>query len=386
MKERSVSALQNVIQLPPHKPGQAFEDWLLEALYKSYLDARQGKRKKPDQHEFEINLWENLKNLRDEIIARTYRPSPGIAFIVFKPVQREIFAAPFRDRIVHHLVFNLNAEWWDRHMIPDAYSCRKGKGTLYGVERAARHIRRCSHNYTKKCYVVKLDIRGYFMSLPHNKLYERILWGLKRQFMPDDPLYSLCKFLWRQIIFDNPTKGVKLRGYPANWQGLPDSKSLLKQKKGVGIVIGNLSSQLLSNIYLTILDRYITMELGYKYYGRYVDDFYFVVPAEQYEQALEDVKKIEKFLHDKLQLILHPEKRYFHDVRDGFPFLGAIIKPGRIVPGHRVIKNFSEAAYEVETGQRSVASVISYMGLMKHMASKITISRIFDANGWGYHF
>ena len=212
-----------------------FENRLLFALYVAYLEARKGgKRSTRDEHQFELNADENLVKLRDDILAKTYRPSRSTAHIIHNPVIREIFAATFRDRVVHHLIFDTVYDWWDNRFIYDSYSCRVGKGTLLGVQRLDYHIRAASENYKKEVYVLKMDIQGYFMSLPRRDLYERAMWGLDRQFegRKDTKEYGLMKFLWYQTIMDDPIHGVKKRGSLDGWKELPDSKSLFKQEPG----------------------------------------------------------------------------------------------------------------------------------------------------------
>ena len=233
-----------------------FDDWLYNDLKKAYREARKGKRRTRDEYDFEANELENLRNLRDSIVHHRYKPSRGIAFITRKPVIREIFAAPFRDRVVHHFLYEKTAPWWDRRFCYDSYSCRKGKGTLFGIKRMEHHIRSVSHNYSKKAYIIKLDIQGYFMSLPRQGLYDMVKWGLERQYKDSPEMKDLLLYLWKEVIFDDPTEGVRKRGPKWLWNILPENKSLFNQPEGKGIVIGNLSSQLLSNIYLDQLDRY----------------------------------------------------------------------------------------------------------------------------------
>ncbi len=370
--------------LHKQKEGESFEEWLLVELMQAYIEARRGKRKTTDEHIFEVNEMENILNLRDSILNRTYEPSRGIAFVTRRPVIREIFAAPFRDRVVHHFLFNAVSDWWDRRLLYDCYSCRVGKGTWFGIRRAARHIRAVTDNFHKEAYVIKLDIQGYFMSLPREQLFERVVWGLDRQFPEKDKIYNVVKFLWAKIIFDDPTVGVKKRGTAKDWEDLPKSKSLFCQPPGKGIVIGNLSSQLLSNIYLDQLDRYITFELGYKHYGRYVDDFYMIVSEEDYPQAKRDVKKIEQYLRG-LGLTLHPKKRYMQNVKRGMAFLGTVIYPGRIVTGKRVKRNFRQGVREVSWGLKDENTVISYLGFMKNLKGKKLTKEIFEEVGWEYN-
>ena len=105
-----------------------FKEWLLEELIEAYYAARKnGKRKTKNEHRLEVNELENLITLRDTILARKYKPSKGIAFIIYDPVIREIFAAPFVDRIVHHFLYKHTISWWEPRLWRGAYSCRKGK-------------------------------------------------------------------------------------------------------------------------------------------------------------------------------------------------------------------------------------------------------------------
>ncbi len=378
-----------------------FNKFLLHELWNAYETARKGKKHTIDEHRYELNAMENTIDLRDCIVRRFYKPSRGVAFIIHDPVVREIVAAPFRDRVVHHFLYNTCAEWWDRRFIPDSYSCRKGKGTLYGQKRLAHHIRQATDNYTHPAFAIKLDIQGYFMSLNHDKLYERILWGLERQFYhhtytdsengirchPADKarLYDVVKYLWREVIYDEPMKNIAIRGRRSDWHSLPKTKSLFAQPKGRGIVIGNLTSQLLSNIFLDQLDRFIRFDLGYKHYGRYVDDFFIIVPEPKRAQLLRDVEVIRKFLLRELCLTLHPKKQYKQPVNKGVPFIGSVVYPGFIIPGKRARSNCYRAAYKLSTnGEGDIEGFVARMGCMKHINSRKFFKQLFDTFGWEY--
>lgn len=364
----------------------SFENRLQLALYTAYVEARcGGKRATMDEHKFELNADYNLKMLRQDILDKAYQPSRSTAHIIHNPVIREIFAASFIDRVVHHLVFDMVYEWWDRHFIEDSYSCRVGKGTLYGIQRLDHHIRAVSHNYARKAYVLQMDIKGYFMSLPRKKLYERAMWGLNRQFegRTDTLEYEMLKSLWHKIIFDNPVHGAKKVGDLRGWDELPPSKSLFSQPAGIGIVIGNLTSQLLSNIYLDQLDRFVIHKLGYKHYGRYVDDFYIVVSEEELPQLKRDIKVIAEYLKT-IKLTLHPRKVKLQESSHGVGFLGAVVYHNHIVPGKRLRKNVKLAYEEVVTGRRGVETAVSYMGHLKHMNSKTVLEEAFSRVGWEY--
>ncbi len=367
-----------------------FENWLLATLMVAFLDARKGKLKTHDEHKFEVNYIENLVKLRDAIISKTYEPGSSVSFVVFEPMVREIFAAPFMDRVVHHFLFTLQGKWWDDRLINDSYSCRVGKGTLFAAKRMQKMMRQATAGGSKKAYIIKLDISGYFMSLPRKKIYGRIRWGLDQQFTKykNNPagyqLYRTCDFLWRKVLFDDPVKKAHKRGPLENWapSTLPPKKSLYNQPYGYGIVIGNLTSQLTSNTYLDELDRFVKFKLKYKYYGRYVDDFFIIVDEDHYKKAKQDIAKIEKFLKDELELTLHKKKRHFVNVEKGVEFVGYRIYPNAILPSDRMQKHFKKAVMDVAYGYKDIESIISYLGLMKHMNAKKFLTNVFDDMGW----
>ena len=354
-------------------------DWLTKELWRAYRSAKAGKSKKPQVVEFAKNAESEILALSREIHSRTYTPRSSTAFIVNVPVKREIFAAEFRDRVVHHFLFNQVNNWWDARFIEDNYSCRVGKGTLYGIRRLDHHIRSESQNYTRPAYILKLDILGYFMSLERKKLYARAMWGLNRQFPDKGYPYQICKFLWKEIIFNNPLENVVLNCPRSAWIGLPPAKSLFHQPKGRGIAIGNLTSQLLSNIYLDQLDRFIKLELGFKYYGRYVDDFYIV--SNNKNKLVEASRTIEQYVEYGLALKLHPHKRHLQECHRGVAFLGAVIYPYRIHPGKRLKRNLLLA---LSSPDCSKATRASYIGLMKHYKYKRLLSGM-KLRGGGYN-
>lgn len=354
-------------------------EWLAKELKKAYKAARAGKISKPEVIAFDKIAKSEIAALAQEIHTRSYTPRPSTAFIVNKPVKREIFAAAFRDRVVHHFLFNQVNKWWDARFIEDNYSCRIGKGTLYGIRRLDHHIRSVSRNYTRPAYILKLDLQGYFMSLERKKLFERAMWGLDRQFPDKGYSYQVCKFLWKVIIFNDPLKNVQLNCPRRAWQGLPPSKSLFHHPKGRGIAIGNLTSQLLSNIYLDQLDRFVTLELGFKHYGRYVDDFYIV--STNKAELIKATATVERYLDRHLALTLHPHKRHLQECHKGVAFLGAVVYPHRIHPGKRLKHNLLEALSHADCSKETAAS---YRGLVKHYKHHKLLSAIDIAQG-GYN-
>ena len=359
---------------------------LAELFLAELLTRKGGKRKTHDTQVFETDLMENLVNLRDALWNLEYKPSRSTAHIINKPVKREIFAAPYRDRVVHRFVVDSIIDWWEKRLIYDSYSCRVGKGTDFGIERLRHHVRKVSKGFTRPAYVIKMDISGYFMHIKRDILYERVIWGLDRQFSNigyDDRRYKILKHAIREIIMDDPIKGVKINGSYENWRDLPEDKSLFCQPPGQGMVIGNFTSQTFSNIYLDMLDRFVTLTLGYKHYGRYVDDFFVVVAKEELSQAKKDVREIETFL-EGLGLKLNLKKTRVLLASQGVPFLGKVIKNDILMPDKRCVKNFRSAMRDVVSGARGVESVASYLGLMCHCDSRKVCLKVFDEVGLEY--
>ena len=308
------------------------------------------------------------------------------AFIISNPVYREIFAAPFRDRIVHHLLYAVTAHWWDKKFIPDATSCRNDKGTDYAVARLQRFMRKASLNGQREAYVIKGDISGYFMSLKRELLYEKAMWGLGKQFPKKGWLYDLCAYLWKEIIFDDPIDDVRIAGKISDWEVLPPNKSLFNQPEGQGIVIGNLTSQLLSNIFMNDFDWYLKKKLGFEYYGRYVDDFFIVVTKDDLPRAREAMRnEVPKFLSE-MGLTLHPKKQYLQRVEKGCPFLGKMVQLGALLPGKRYRANMKSAINGFVGGNGDMETVISYIGMAKHMAAKKLLADTFERVGWKYKY
>jgi hypothetical protein len=339
---------------------------LLYDLFQAYFDARKNKRDTVNALNFEIDYERNLFKIYEKIKNRKYEINPSICFIIFKPVQKEVFAADFRDRIVHHLVYNYINQFFERLFINDNYNCRIGKGTSYGIKRLNHFIRSCSKNYSQDCYILKLDIKGYFMSIDRSILYQkvkRVLFRYKNIINFD---LDLVLYLLEEIIFNDPTQNCILKGKKEDWKSLPQDKSLFFSKKGKGLPIGNLTSQLFGNVYLNDFDHFIKYKLGIKYYGRYVDDFVIVHPDKEY-------------LKSNFSLEIHPKKIYLQHFSKGVNFLGVIIKPHRTYIRNRIKGNFYkkieywnnfllENQYKLTEEEIGLFlnSMNSYLEIMKH--------------------
>ena len=362
---------------------------LLIDLYKAYKDARKHKRKKNHQLVFELDYEEELVNLRDELIARTYCPRTSTCFIVKDPKQREIFAAEFRDRVVHHLYYNYTCELFERTFIADSYSCRRNKGTHYGFRRLGHHVRSISNNYTRKCYVMRIDIKGYFMHINRWRLLNICIDSLKKMAMrPSDVAgvrwcekldYELLFYLSRVIIMNNPVKDCKRLGSYADWRGLPHDKSLFYSEKGCGLPIGNLTSQLFSNVYMNVFDCHVKRNISNVAYGRYVDDAFFISPYKSNLRGV--VAHIKYFLKQELGLEMHPNKFYIKEARLGIEFLGGYYKPYRCYIANNSLMRLRRKVNELDAdvGARKLqASVNSFLGVLSHYSTYSIRKELFS--------
>jgi retron-type reverse transcriptase len=139
-------------------------------LFYAYEKARKRKTLKPYVIEFEENLDDNLELLRTELLLHSYRPQKLTNFIVRDPKTRKISKSAFRDRVIHHVLFNLIEPIFEKQFICDSFANRKGKGTLKAVERFDKFKRQVSKNNTQSCYVLKADIKHYFDEVDHDVL------------------------------------------------------------------------------------------------------------------------------------------------------------------------------------------------------------------------
>ncbi len=311
---------------------------LLTDLFQAYYKARKNKRNTISQLKFEINYEHNIFELYNEIIENRYKPKQSICFIVNKPVQREVFAANFRDRVVHHLIFNYISPIFEKIFINDSYSCRKKKGTHYGIKRINKFISSCSQNYTEDCYILKLDIKGYFMAMDKNILYQKVKTEIAKRKDKIDFNFDIVLSLIEKTIFNDPTKNCIIKGKKLDWKGLPKTKSLFYANENYGLPIGNLTSQLFGNVYMNDFDHFVKKSCGIKYYGRYVDDFVLIHPDKEYLKKI--IPVISDFLQTELKLTLHPKKIYLQHFTKGIKYLGAVIKPYRIYTASRTKGNF----------------------------------------------
>ena len=244
----------------------------LEDVLTAYYDCRRNKRRTMNALSFEVGYEEKCVELWRELNERTYEIGKSITFVVTKPKPREIFAADFRDRIVHHLIANRLEPLFERTFIEDTYNCRKGKGTLYGIRRLAYKVLDISRGYTVDCWIGKFDMKGFFMSI-HKPTLNRMLQSfIDREYEGEDK--DLLKWIVEKVVMHCPEKNCIRKSPQKMWELIGEGKSLFTSGDDYGLAIGNLTSQMFANFYLHEFDN--LMNTRFEGYGRYVDDFYVI--------------------------------------------------------------------------------------------------------------
>lgn len=260
----------------------------MENLGLAFRKARKRKTQKQYVLYFEKNLYQNLLQLQYELLFHTYRPEPIITFILRDPKTRKIGKSAFRDRVVHHALCNVIEPIFDKAFIHDSFANRSGRGTHSAIDRFDHFKRKVSKNNIRSCYVLKADIRQYFDTVDHS-----ILLSILRKKIKDKQAIWLIK----TILANHKTR-----------------------QNGMGMPLGNLTSQFFANVYLNELDYFVKHKLKAKYYIRYVDDF---VILHHSRSALEEYRgKINDFLKGNLMIRLHPQKSKIFNLDSGINFLG----------------------------------------------------------------
>jgi hypothetical protein len=349
-------------------------------IYKAYLSCRKNKRNTINALKFEINLESNLHELVYVLNNKTYFPTRSVCFSIKDPKPREVFAADFKDRIVHHVIYNYLNPIYEKIFIFDSFACRKGKGTLKAVKRLQSFTCKITKNQTKKCFYLQLDIFNFFMSIDKNILYNILCKKIKNK--------NILHLL-KTVLFHNPINDYVQKGPNYKQQKVPFHKSLFNVENGKGLPIGNLTSQLFANIYLNELDQYLKHILKIKYYVRYVDDF--VILADNKKELLFYKSKITFFLNDALSLRFK-ESNLLAPITNGINFVGYIIKPKYLLSRNRNIKNiykklnlfkkeninlnYKYTLFKYDNISNLINSLNSYFGYLKHSMCKKIIENI----------
>lgn len=300
----------------------------VENLLAAWSEFVSGKRDKKDVEEFQASFMDNILELHRQLSAGTYTHGPYYAFKIADPKPRDIHKALVRDRLVHHAIYRILYPIFDRTWIADSYSCRDNKGTHRAMNRFRRFGYQVSKNDTKTCWVLKCDIRKFFASIN-----QEILLDIVSKHVCDPKTMALIK----EIV-----------------------NSFHSTAPGTGLPLGNLTSQLLVNVYMNEFDQFAKHRLKATHYIRYADDFVILSRDKEWLEGL--IPKIATFLDEGLRLVLHPNKVSISTLSSGVDFLGWVH-----FPDHRVLRTSSKRRMiRTLKESRKEARVQSYKGMLRH--------------------
>lgn len=305
--------------------NHTFEELVsIENLLSAWQEFLRGKKNKKDVQEFQLRLMDNILALHCDLINGTYCHQGYKEFKINDPKPRTIHKATVRDRLVHHIVYRKLYPFFDRIFISDSFSCRNTKGTHKAMGRFREFAYTVSKNHTQSCWVLKCDIRKFFHSIDH-----QILRGILESYISDARIMTLLQ-------------GIIL--------------SFNSGRPGIGLPLGNLTSQLFCNIYMNEFDQFIKHALKQKYYIRYADDF--IILSSDKEDLKAILPSIGRFLRETLKLMLHPDKVFMKRISSGIDFLGWVH-----FQDHRVIRTVTKKRI---VKKLNIKNASSYLGLIKH--------------------
>lgn len=300
----------------------------LDNLLLAWKEFVVGKKSRKDVQQFEQYFMRNIISLHNDLVAKKYRHSAYEAFNISDPKPRNIHKASVRDRLLHHALYRTCYPFFDKMFVTDSYSCRFGKGTHKALKTFQKFFYKISKNRTRQVWVLKCDIKKFFASIDQDVLIE-----ILGCFIDDKDILWLLS----EIIH-----------------------SFHSTKKGVGLPLGNLTSQLLVNVYMNEFDQFVKHCIHAEYYIRYADDFVILSENKQWLEGV--LPRINDFLHTRLKLHLHRNKVSIKTLASGVDFLGWVH-----FPTHRVLRTTTKRRMfrNLKDGP-SNETVQSYLGLLKH--------------------
>lgn len=373
----------------------ALDDNYVEGWFDAFDDCCKHKKMSPQCVMYRLSWHTDLLKLAWEVQERIYKPSTSTCFVVTRPKLREVFAANFRDRIVQHwLCMRLEPLFESRFVEQGnvSFNCRKGFGTLACVKQIVKDTNVVSNNYQNEAWYGQFDIQGFFMSIDCEVLLKYLIPFIKDNwhYWNDTPFekdLDLVLWLTEVIIRHRPQEDCVRKGNIRLWEYLPKNKSLFYTKPMKGKPIGNLTSQLFANFYMSIFDQWAIEEAAKRgaTYRRFVDDFVFVCKNK------EDAKYFRQMSREQLRYLLrirmHPDKVYIQEVKKGIKIVGSIIKPNRTYLSNRTVTGFIEKVRQLEDScarkdlediQAHVRSINSYMGFLIHHKSYAIRRKVFE--------
>ena len=270
-----------------------------------YKKIKNSTKNKKDVYNYELNLNQNLLDTLFSLSKSTYVFSKYNIFLVREPKYRLIMSESFPDKVVNHLFSKYVLSYaLQSTLINSNVATRKDKGSKEAYRLFIKYTNKLIYE-KKKNYVLKIDISKYFYNINHN-----ILMNMVSEKIKDERVLNMLKVILDTTDNDYINKTilsvVNREIYKVNKLNIStiEKEKLIKElksiplyRKGYGLPIGNMSSQILAVFFLNKVDHFIKEKLGCKYYIRYMDDLVILGnDKEELKNVFENVSKyIESF-------------------------------------------------------------------------------------------
>lgn len=268
-----------------------------ENLLRAAKECARGVHWKNSVVKWQENLPRFCLRLERELAEGTFKWSESVKMLITSPKKRIVNSQRFRDRVVQRCMCNGGLyEDLTRGNVYDNGACQNGKGTLFMRNRLKCHLQRHYRKYGDAGWVLSLDVKRFFDSIPHDKLVSFIFQRVKS---------NRHRWMVRDLIRMGGTEGT-------------------------GLELGSQISQLMAVGYLSPIDYFAKRVARIEGYVRYCDDIVILIPPECVqpegtivagrEVAMALKGTITKMLFD-LGLSLNP-KSTIYPIRQGIKFLG----------------------------------------------------------------
>lgn len=298
-------------------------------LCEAWREFCRGKKLKKDVADFSLNLSQNIFELHEDLRNKIYQHGGYESFQISDPKPRNVHKATVRDRLLHHAIYRVLYWHFDRRFIYDSYSCRYGKGTHNALNRFNQFMGKVSESDSRVDWILKCDVRKFFASIDQVTLIEIV----KKHIGDPDTIWLIERVV----------------------------ESFQSTGPGKGLPLGNLTSQLLVNVYTNDFDQFVKHVLKQRYYIRYADDF--VIMSHDRVGLLKVLSQVRGFLKSKLELTLHPDKIFLQTATSGVDFLGWVN-----FPSHRVLRTTTKKRMfrKLQNISNKLEVIQSYLGLLSH--------------------
>ena len=254
-----------------------------ENLYRAYKKAKCGKGFNGSCARFQSMSLEGLHILKEQLENQTYRMNPYNEFKVYEPKERVIKSCSFKDKVVQHcLCDEILHPVLANEFIKINYAGQVGKGTHYGMDCLKEQMLQFYEIHGHNGWILKCDVTKFFYQIDHEILKDIVDYQFEDEYV-----------MWLNHLFIDSTDGL----------GLP---------------LGNQVAQVYALLMLNGLDHFIASELGIKFYGRYMDDFYLIHHDKQYlKWCLECIREMVSSLNLSLN-----GKTQICPFKNGISFIG----------------------------------------------------------------